>query len=108
MREYARQEWDFQLHVTDSAQPAGLGHNTLRSNLSTPCNGFRTMGGLVLVYCFAVTGFYSVFYRCALVFSAVGPPRSWLGVGVFKLYPTSSLGQLEISMLCPIRTPSNG
>ncbi len=52
------------------------------------------MGGLVVVYCFVVAGFYFVFYCCTLVFSAVGPLWSWLGVGVFKLYSTSSLASL--------------
>jgi len=52
------------------------------------------MGGLVVVYCFAVAGFHFVFYCCTLVFFAVGPPWSWLGEGVFKLYSTSSLASL--------------
>ena len=52
------------------------------------------MGGLVLMYCLAVTGFYFVFYCCTLVFPAVGPLWFWLGVGVFKLYSTSSPARL--------------
>jgi|FaiFalDrversion2_1042247.scaffolds.fasta_scaffold15252_2 hypothetical protein len=52
------------------------------------------MGGLVMVYYLVITGFYFVFYCCTLVFSAVSPLWSWLGVGVFKLYSTSSLASL--------------
>jgi hypothetical protein len=52
------------------------------------------MGGLVLAYHLAIAGFYFVFYCCTLVFSAVGPPWSWLGEGVFKLYHSSSLASL--------------
>jgi len=51
------------------------------------------MGGLVVVYCFVVAGFYFVFYCCTPVFSAVSPLWSWLGEGVFKLYSTSSLAR---------------
>ena len=52
------------------------------------------MGGLVLAYHLVITGFHFVFYYCIPVFSAVSPPLSYLGVGVFKLYSTSSLASL--------------
>ena len=45
-------------------------------SLSTPCNGFCTMGALVLVYYFAIAGFHYIFYYRTPVFPAVGPPWS--------------------------------
>ena len=62
----------FQLHVMDSL--GAPGRRKYSSRLSTPCNGFCTMGALVLVYCFVIVGFYYVFYCCTSVFSALGPP----------------------------------
>ena len=83
----------FQLHVMDSWVRADCGEHSVAQPLSTPCDGFSTMGGLVVVYCLVIAGFYFVFYCCTPVLPAVGPPRSWRGVGVFKLYSTSSLAK---------------
>ena len=77
---------DFQLHVMDSLDELGV--KARDGTLSTPCDGFYTMGALVIVYYLLIAGFYSVFHCCTLVFPAVGPHGlGWLrGYLSFTLY----------------------
>ena len=53
------QTTNFQLHVMDSPQTLGVGAGAgALGALSTPCYGFCTMGGVVLVYPAVITYFY--------------------------------------------------
>jgi hypothetical protein len=64
----------FQLHAMDSVLSRGLAVLLLLAFNSM--QWIQHHGGLVMVYYLVITGFYSVFYCCAPVFSAVGPPWS--------------------------------
>ena len=62
---------NFQLHVSDSNSYAVIATSMYR--LSTPCIGFCTMGGLVIVYHLVITCFHYVFYCCTPIFSPQAP-----------------------------------